>query len=189
MQGLATAQIVSDVTLGGAAEKRTPIEGVPSYLVGVEDAAEIVCAGTEARALPVPPPGPKLIAAETMPPDPHQLAIAHEPVDDDPVFQSSSGGDFMVDVLKTLDIDYLAVTCGSTFRGLHEAVVNYGNNTKPEVITGNHEEIGVAMAHGYAKMEGKPMVDVSRRTCFTTNARAISRVTSTTPFDPLTNFG
>ena len=74
-------------------------------------------------------------------------------------------------------------------RGLHEAVVNYGNNTKPEVITGNHEEIGVAMAHGYAKMEGKPMVDVSRRTCFTTNARAISRVTSTTPFDPLTNFG
>ena len=44
----------------------------------------------------------------------------------------------MVDVVKTLDIDYLAVTCGSTFRGLHEAVVNYGNNTKPEVITCNH---------------------------------------------------
>jgi hypothetical protein len=33
------------------------------------------------------------------------------------------------------------------------------------------------------------LVDVSRRTCFTTNARAISRVTSTIPFDPLTNFG
>ena len=85
---------------------------------------EAALAGTEARALPVPPkaigatsPGPKLIAAETMPPDP------------DPVLQSSSSGDFMVDVLKTLDIDYLAITCGSTFRGLHEAVVNYGNNT------------------------------------------------------------
>ena len=141
-----------------------PAIGRRNFLKGVTLGGAAALAGTEARALPVPPkaiaatlPGPKLIAAETMPPDPHQLAIAHEPVDDDPVFQSSSGGDFMVDVLKTLDIDYLAVTCGSTFRGLHEAVVNYGNNTKPEVITCNHEEIGVAMAHGYAKMEGKPM--------------------------------
>jgi acetolactate synthase-1/2/3 large subunit len=138
--------------------------GRRNFLRGVTLGGAAALAGTEARAQPAPPkaiaamlPGPKLIAAETMPPDPHQLAIAHEPVDDDPVFQSSSGGDFMVDVLKTLDLDYFAITCGSTFRGLHEAVVNYGNNTKPEVITCNHEEIGVAIAHGYAKMEGKPM--------------------------------
>jgi acetolactate synthase I/II/III large subunit len=129
-----------------------PAIGRRNFLKGVTLGGAAALAGTEARALPAPPkaiaatlPGPKLIAAETIPPDP------------DPVLQSSSGGDFMVDVLKTLDIDYLAVTCGSTFRGLHEAVVNYGNNTKPEVITCNHEEIGVAMAHGYAKMEGKPM--------------------------------
>ena len=129
-----------------------PVIGRRNFLKGVTLGGAAALAGTEARALPVPPkaiaatlPGPKLIAAETMPPNP------------DPVLQSSSGGDFMVDVLKTLDIDYLAVTCGSTFRGLHEAVVNYGNNTKPEVITCNHEEIGVAMAHRYAKMEGKPM--------------------------------
>jgi acetolactate synthase-1/2/3 large subunit len=36
-------------------------------------------------------------------------------------------------------------------------MINYGNNTKPEILTCTHEEIAVAMAHGYAKMEGKPM--------------------------------
>jgi acetolactate synthase-1/2/3 large subunit len=87
-----------------------PAIGRRNFLKGVTLGGAAALAGTEARAQPAPPkaiaatlPGPKLIAAETMPPDPHQLAIAHEPVDDDPVFQSSSGGDFMVDVLKTLD--------------------------------------------------------------------------------------
>lgn len=90
-------------------------------------------------------PGPKLAAADTMPPPA------------DPVNQSSSGGDFMVDVLKTLDIDYLAMNCASSFRGLHEAVINHGGNTKPEIITCPHEEIAVHMGQGYAKMEGKPL--------------------------------
>src|ERR1700726_1879164 len=90
-------------------------------------------------------PGPKLAAADTMPPPA------------DPVNQSSSGGDFMVDVLKTLDIDYLAMNCASSFRGLHEAVINHGGNTKPEIITCPHEEIAVHMGQGYAKREGKPL--------------------------------
>jgi acetolactate synthase-1/2/3 large subunit len=90
-------------------------------------------------------PGPKLAAAETMPPS------------KDPVSQSTSGGDFMVDVFKTLDLDYLAMNCASSFRGLHEAVLNHGGNTKPEILTCPHEEIAVHMAQGYAKIEGKPM--------------------------------
>ena len=71
--------------------------------------------------------------------------------------QTSSGGDFMVDVFKTLDIEYLAMNCASSFRGLHEAVLNHGNNKKPEILTCPHEEIAVHMAQGYAKIEGKPM--------------------------------
>ena len=63
----------------------------------------------------------------------------------------------MVDVLKTLNLDYVATMPGSTFRGLHESIVNYGNNTKPELLTCLHEEIAVGMAHGYAKVAGKPM--------------------------------
>jgi len=90
-------------------------------------------------------PGPRQIAVETIAPT------------KDPVNQSSSGGDFMVDVLRTLDFDYLAMNCASSFRGIHEAFINYGKNTKPEILTCPHEEIAVHMAQGYAKMEGKPM--------------------------------
>ena len=42
------------------------------------------------------------------------------------------GADFMVDVLKTLEIEYVAANPGSTFRGLQESLVNYGGNRKPE---------------------------------------------------------
>ena len=67
------------------------------------------------------------------------------------------GGDFMVDVIKTLDFEYVAANPGSSFRGLHESLINYGGNQAPEFITCCHEESSVAMAHGYFKAEGKPM--------------------------------
>ncbi len=67
------------------------------------------------------------------------------------------GSDFMVDVIKTLNLDYLAANPGSSFRSLHESVVNYGGNQAPELITCLHEESSVAIAHGYAKAAGKPM--------------------------------
>ena len=62
----------------------------------------------------------------------------------------------MAEVLNTLDIDYLAMNCASSFRGLHEAIINHTRN-KPEILTCPHEEIAVSMAQGYAKIEGKPM--------------------------------
>jgi acetolactate synthase I/II/III large subunit len=67
------------------------------------------------------------------------------------------GSDFMVDVIKTLGFEYVATNPGSSFRSLHESLVNYGGNTKPELLTCLHEESAVGMAHGYAKAAGKPM--------------------------------
>jgi len=67
------------------------------------------------------------------------------------------GSDFMVDVIKTLNVEYVAANPGSSFRSLHESVVNYGGNKAPELITCLHEESSVAIAHGYAKAAGKPM--------------------------------
>jgi thiamine pyrophosphate-dependent acetolactate synthase large subunit-like protein len=67
------------------------------------------------------------------------------------------GSDFMIDVIKTLDLEYMATNPGSSFRSLHESLVNYGGNKKPELLTCMHEEAAVAMAHGYAKAAGKPM--------------------------------
>ncbi|HEY7392580.1 MAG TPA: thiamine pyrophosphate-dependent enzyme [Bryobacteraceae bacterium] len=68
------------------------------------------------------------------------------------------GSDFMVDVLKSLNIEYCAANPGSTFDGLHESLINYGDNQMPEFLTCCHEESAVAMCHGYAKIEGKPMM-------------------------------
>jgi thiamine pyrophosphate-dependent acetolactate synthase large subunit-like protein len=67
------------------------------------------------------------------------------------------GSDFMVDVFKALGIEYICANPGSSFRGLQESVVNYGGNKSPEFITCCHEESAVGMAHGYAKIEGKPL--------------------------------
>ncbi len=68
-----------------------------------------------------------------------------------------SGSDFMVDVFKSLQFEYVASNPGSSFRGLHESIINYGGNADPEFITCCHEESAAAIAHGYAKIEGKPM--------------------------------
>jgi acetolactate synthase I/II/III large subunit len=119
---------------------------------GFAGAAAAVVPSVAAKAIPAAPqerlkaaiPGARQTEAETMPPA------------NDPVNQTSSGGDFMVDVLNSLGVEYLAINCASSYRGLHEAVVNHGNN-KLEIITCVHEDIAVHMAQGYAKIAGKPI--------------------------------
>ncbi|HTC89564.1 MAG TPA: thiamine pyrophosphate-dependent enzyme [Bryobacteraceae bacterium] len=66
------------------------------------------------------------------------------------------GADYMVDVFKSLGFEYLFATPGSSFRGIHESVINHGGNVNPEFITFTHEECSAAAANGYAKIEGKP---------------------------------
>jgi acetolactate synthase I/II/III large subunit len=68
------------------------------------------------------------------------------------------GSDFMVDVIKTLDIKYLPSNPASSFRGLHESLINYGGNKMPEFLTCAHEESAVGMGHGYFKVAGKPLM-------------------------------
>jgi len=68
------------------------------------------------------------------------------------------GSDFMVDVIKTLDIKYLPANPASSYRGIHESLINYGKNTMPEFLTCMHEESAVAMCHGYFKATGKPLM-------------------------------
>jgi acetolactate synthase I/II/III large subunit len=74
------------------------------------------------------------------------------------------GSDFMADVFKSLDFEYCAANPGSSFRGLQESLINYGGNKNPEWLTCCHEESSVAMAHGYAKIEGKPMLIMAHGT-------------------------
>ena len=67
------------------------------------------------------------------------------------------GSDVFVDVLRDLGIEFIALNPGSTFRGLHDSLVNYGGGTAPELVLCTHEEVAVAIAHGYARAAGKPM--------------------------------
>jgi thiamine pyrophosphate-dependent acetolactate synthase large subunit-like protein len=80
------------------------------------------------------------------------------------VTEGPCGSDFMVDVIKSLGVAYVCANPGSSFRGLQESIVNYGGNRAPEFITCCHEESSVAMAHGYAKIEGTPLVVLAHGT-------------------------
>ena len=70
------------------------------------------------------------------------------------------GSDLVVDLLRAVGVEYVALNPGATYRGLHDSLVNYGGNRAPELILTTHEEIAVAMAHGYAKARGAPMAAV-----------------------------
>src|SRR5262245_46305646 len=108
----------------------SPAIGRRNFLKGATLAgAAAISATPAANAIPVPSPA-KLKASL---PGPLQIAADTQSPVKDPATQTSSGGEFMVDVFKTLDIDYLAMNCASSFRGLHEAVLNYNNN-KPEIL-------------------------------------------------------
>ncbi|MFC1814804.1 thiamine pyrophosphate-binding protein [Thermodesulfobacteriota bacterium] len=72
-------------------------------------------------------------------------------------FQARYGSDVMADMLRILDIKYAAINPGSTYRGLHDSIVNHLGNNKPEIILCNHEGIAVSMAHGYGKVAGRPI--------------------------------
>src|SRR5262249_5689869 len=117
----------------------------------VAGAASLSTAGNPAVAAPVKQTAPGTApiqnprAGTTPPPEVDVLTTDH------------CGSDFMVDVLRSMDLEYVCANPGSSFRALHESVINYGGNQKPEFITCCHEESSIGMAHGYSKIEGKPL--------------------------------
>src|SRR5437870_11357580 len=76
--------------------------------------------GGQASAQPLAPPSAQQ-------PDPESLTTER------------CGADCMVDVIKAIGLEYICANPGSSFRALHESLVNYGGNTKPELITCCHE--------------------------------------------------
>jgi thiamine pyrophosphate-dependent acetolactate synthase large subunit-like protein len=65
--------------------------------------------------------------------------------------------DTIADLLRALDIEFIALTPGASFRGLHDSLVNHLGNKKPSMLLCLHEEHAVALAHGYARVTGKPL--------------------------------
>ena len=61
------------------------------------------------------------------------------------------GSDAIAHMLQALEVPYLALNPGASFRGLHDSLVNYIGNRQPQMLLCLHEESAVAIAHGYAK--------------------------------------
>ncbi len=104
--------------------------------------------------VPAPIPSAAQLQAETGEPQPAVEVLTTE----------RPGSDFMVSVLKSLGFEYVAANPGSSFRSLHESIVNFGGNKSPEFLTCCHEESSVAMGDGYARIENKPLAVMAHST-------------------------
>lgn len=67
------------------------------------------------------------------------------------------GSDALAQMMRKLDLKYVAINPGSSFRGLHDSLVNHLGNTDPQILLCLHEEHTVAIAHGWAKVTESPM--------------------------------
>jgi acetolactate synthase-1/2/3 large subunit len=136
---------------GRSVGRRNFLKG--ATLAGAGALAAPLTAQAQGAAAPPPPQAPSI------PPAPNREAERGTPPDVAEPTQSSSGADYMVDVMRGLGIEHVAAFVGSSFRGLHESLINYGMLTEPQLdfLSCMHEEVSVAMCHGYAKIEGKPM--------------------------------
>jgi len=74
-----------------------------------------------------------------------------------PQAQEHWGSDGIAAMLRALDIPYLALNPGASYRGLHDSIVNYLGNERPQMLLCLHEESAVAIAHGYARTSGRMM--------------------------------
>ena len=67
------------------------------------------------------------------------------------------GSDYLAEIMRAIGLEYVALVPGASFRGLHDSLVNHLGNARPAMLLALHEETAVALAHGYAKVTGKPM--------------------------------
>src|SRR5215472_15260350 len=67
------------------------------------------------------------------------------------------GSDVVAEILRALEIPYIALNPGASYRGLHDSIVNFLGNATPQMLLCLHEEVAVSIAHGYSKVTGKAM--------------------------------
>ena len=67
------------------------------------------------------------------------------------------GSDVVAAVARKLDLKYIALVPGASYRGFHDSLVNYLGNENPQMVTCLHEEHAVSIADGYAKATDEPM--------------------------------
>jgi len=86
-----------------------------------------------------------------------ELPVESAGVGNHPLF----GSDLLAETIRALGIEWIALNPGASFRGLHDSLVNHLGNREPQMLLCLHEEHAVAIAHGYAKVAGRPMAAVA----------------------------
>lgn len=71
--------------------------------------------------------------------------------------KASWGSDLVAEFLRAVDVPFIAINPGASFRGLHDSLVNHLGGEQPQILLCLHEEQAVALAHGYAKVTGRPL--------------------------------
>lgn len=74
-----------------------------------------------------------------------------------PLNTAGWGSDVVAGLLRAGGYDYVTLTPGASFRGLHDSLVNFLGNRNPQLLLCIHEEVAVAIAHGYAKVTDRPL--------------------------------
>lgn len=67
------------------------------------------------------------------------------------------GSDAIAATLRTLDIPYIALNPGASYRGLHDSLVNHLGNRDPQMLLCLHDEHAVHIAQGYWKASERLM--------------------------------
>ena len=67
------------------------------------------------------------------------------------------GSDAIAAVLRSLDIPYVALNPGASYRGLHDSIVNFLGNRAPQMLLCLHDETAVHVAQGYWKASERMM--------------------------------
>ena len=68
--------------------------------------------------------------------------------------------DAIAEMLRKLDLKYIAMNPGASYRGFHDSLVNYLGNRDPRMLLCLHEDHVVAIAHGYARVTEEPMAAI-----------------------------
>ena len=81
--------------------------------------------------------------------------VARAPADETPLPGTGPstcwGSDAIAAILRALDIPYVLLDPGASYRGLHDSLVNFLGNERPQMLVCLHEEHAVAIAHGYCQ--------------------------------------
>ena len=84
-------------------------------------------------------------------------AIKHETPTPSTASDAVFGSDVIAATLRALDMEYIALNPGASYRGLHDSLVNYLGNKKPQMVLCLHDETAVSIAQGYWKASNKLM--------------------------------